>query len=650
MAQHASPAVTPTPAQAPSLDAPTADGGGNAFAAKVAGLGGGGTPADAAFDDAFGAGGACDLPFRAEMESYFGRSFDDVIVKVGVPLGDLQATAAARGGTVLFEEESPSKETVAHELTHVVQAQGGALPGDQVARSGATSGPAGTTSPGGGAEREASSVAAGLSSGGSAPAISASAIGVARVDTDEDTDTDTDTDSDTDTNQTNLERLKEEAAKPDVDGAVCLGILNAMDATEKAEVLKDDALMRLLAAGLDASEILPALAALGAELKWKAYWMDIGGGAATIGSAAWQALILAAPAQEILELMGWTDLFNRIKPFLATTPLLLFAAQRSAGTFGHWLTTEVALATWLGETATPAEIVDEVGGPTTADADVYGVVTLLTTLGVWTTALAGCRGTTLATTTRAALRRMADLYVQPVLADLFAVRFNHTLSGRSEDPTSHEAVPTGTAGAVVIAWQDADIRAVWDQLAVLPDQDVSESTVLGVFMAISGDRASWDPTTHAVNLGVDLSSPERLAHSVRHEIGHNTHAALKSSVDGWLQAGVGFWYHSGGEAGAQSLIEDLGGFPSTYKDHADVEQPFGAAEMARVKALIAAHSGAAGAGFGPAAPLPAAPLRDPTVVGPPSPELYDQCIWSALDPRVHACFATSAGYWATALA
>jgi len=67
-----------------------------------------------------------EVPFRAEMEHSFGRSFADVRAYRGpnarAAATALGARAYTRGMQIAFGEDSPSKEVVAHELTHVVQA------------------------------------------------------------------------------------------------------------------------------------------------------------------------------------------------------------------------------------------------------------------------------------------------------------------------------------------------------------------------------------------------------------------------------------------------------------------------------------------------------------------------------------------------
>lgn len=63
------------------------------------------------------------LPYKEEMETAFRERFDDVRAYVGKaePLTMLGAKAAMQGTRLAFQDIYPSKETVAHELVHVVQ-------------------------------------------------------------------------------------------------------------------------------------------------------------------------------------------------------------------------------------------------------------------------------------------------------------------------------------------------------------------------------------------------------------------------------------------------------------------------------------------------------------------------------------------------
>jgi hypothetical protein len=64
------------------------------------------------------------LPGLAELERAFGESFSDLVVRLGVGAGgDRGALATSENGreVVAFDSMSPTREQVAHELTHVVQ-------------------------------------------------------------------------------------------------------------------------------------------------------------------------------------------------------------------------------------------------------------------------------------------------------------------------------------------------------------------------------------------------------------------------------------------------------------------------------------------------------------------------------------------------
>jgi len=94
------------------------------------------------------------IPYRREMEAAFGRRFDNVRAHLGraPEMRLLDAEAATRGGRIAFRDQHPSRETVAHELTHVVQ--------QDRARARALSGAAPLSHPDEPAEREATRAAA----------------------------------------------------------------------------------------------------------------------------------------------------------------------------------------------------------------------------------------------------------------------------------------------------------------------------------------------------------------------------------------------------------------------------------------------------------------------------------------------------------
>lgn len=105
-----------------------------------------------AFDVAAG-GGAAELPYRAELEARLGADFGGVEVFTGRDLAPLGAHAATRGEQVVFAAATPDRETVAHELTHVLQHRRGHQASAPV------------SDPGDASEREARAVAASLAGG-----------------------------------------------------------------------------------------------------------------------------------------------------------------------------------------------------------------------------------------------------------------------------------------------------------------------------------------------------------------------------------------------------------------------------------------------------------------------------------------------------
>lgn len=114
-------------------------------------------------------GSFAEIPYRAEMESRFGTDFSSVQSFSGRGLDDLGALAATRGEQVVFQSASPDRQTVAHELTHVLQS-----------RQGLSSGGKAMSDPGDASEQEARKVeasVAGPEAGQSKSAVSAAPSG-----------------------------------------------------------------------------------------------------------------------------------------------------------------------------------------------------------------------------------------------------------------------------------------------------------------------------------------------------------------------------------------------------------------------------------------------------------------------------------------
>jgi hypothetical protein len=139
-----------------------------ALTARLSEISGAGSAA-AAGEPEVDAGDSGEIPYRAQMERFFGEDFSEVEARTGAAaeLAQLGADGAAAGEAVAFREHRPSPELVAHELTHVVQARG------------APAGPvSGTTDPASAIEQEARGVAAAFEGGADrAPAITGQLAG-----------------------------------------------------------------------------------------------------------------------------------------------------------------------------------------------------------------------------------------------------------------------------------------------------------------------------------------------------------------------------------------------------------------------------------------------------------------------------------------
>jgi hypothetical protein len=596
--------------------------GGGISARPGGGGGGGGSPP----------GEPGPVPYKAELEEFFGQSLDGVVAICGVPaeMAEKGANATAEKNVLRFAEIAPPKELVVHELTHFWQWNGELRGGGG---GGAQDGGARL-----GAEAEAEANAKAFESGEaqSLPVAAQASGGTMR---DEAT-------------GTPLERLKE-ASKGnligDVDEGACLLLVNQLTPSDRVALAADHATMRNLCAAFDETEMVRFVTAMGPALtlSWKAYWIDIAGESSSVPMATWQVLFATAPQAEQLAFLSYNEL-HRFQPYLGN-PIVLCASIRATATWGTLLGSAQPLMRWLAASSSATLLLCEVAGPMIADGQIASIVANMQATGTWATMVAALpKGAGLDAASQTALRRLAGQVTQPALAELFQVRFNHPLTA---DPG--------------VTWSDADIRAVWDQLAVLPAQDVSENTVISAFRAISGDQAFWSGG-NTVKLGTGLSSstffqngdarngtmvnPDRLGHTVRHEIGHSVHDQLAGRVNSWLQNGVGFWYLPSGNAGATALISGLGGFPGTYKDLRDQEVAFTAEDQARIAQLITSHSGSNTWGPNTGAPLPVAGsvVRDPTLPAETAATQAqkDVLLWDALNPKVHSCFTLSdAGPW-----
>ena len=175
---------------------------------------------------------------------------------------------------------------------------------------------------------------------------------------------------------------------------------------------------------------------------------------------------------------------------------------------------------------------------------------------------------------------------------------------------------------------------VWRQLDVLPDQDVSDNTVLEVFRATSGGGGMQGGDY--IEIGEAQPDVNELGHTVRYEIGHTVHdGPMKAQVDSWLRDGVKMWFYSADAAGMRSWVSDLGGFPAQYTDGTGATEAFGPAEQQRVLDMLLAYVGS-GSVWAPSRPT----VGDPAVAG-------DTELWAAMGANVKNAVDKSVEDWYT---
>ncbi|MBK9643588.1 MAG: hypothetical protein IPO67_00260 [Deltaproteobacteria bacterium] len=539
-----------------------------------------------------------------------------------MPLGDLSFTQGGAQEMGEIGSESAYSEgeaksagpmndvSAVHEAAHHVQRlKNGVAPGE--------------TTPDHPAELEAQAVAQAFEQGKPAPEIRQKAPALAR-------------DEEGGTPLEQLRRASQGNWIGDVDETECLRLINQLPPGDKVTARDDQTLMGALAGAFNAQEMLTAVNALGMNLAWKVYWLQRAGGGG--GAAAWQSLFATATESDLQQLLASDGLLNQARENFETSPLLLFARLLHSAQWTAALGRNRGLVEWILDACDANTAAQELGHATIAD--VAPIVGHLSDLG-WSRLLDNLpKGSGLVAGTRAALRRFKDHADVSGAKLLFEHRFNHTLSGRYETADGEGTNWLGymfSSGAREINWTVENIRAVWDELEFLPDQDVSDNTVLSAFQAISGDRGFWSGGD-TIQLGEGLRTatwqPDRLGHTVRHEVGHAVHDQLAGTVNAWLQSSIGFWYSGGGRAGLESLINTLGGWPEKWTDSAGAEQDFGDDQKSAVLDMLEAHTGGSPS-FTAATTLP-----DPAA---PASDLDRQ--WAAMKPAVLSCFRLSANRW-----
>lgn len=218
----------------------------------------------AAFDTAAaGPGGA--VPYKAEMEQSFGEDFTGVRAHTGEApaMKAMGARAAASGEDVTFADTSPSKEEVAHELTHVVQQrQAGTPPAPQKK--------AEVSRPGDASEKEADAVARSVAEGdGEGGKITEKPTGQVARDAAPGTTTPDAGAQTAPAAEDTVSQLRKELDGWGSDSARILALLQQANAGEKARILADSGLMEKIRSKLSRADMLTALTSLNAPLRTK---------------------------------------------------------------------------------------------------------------------------------------------------------------------------------------------------------------------------------------------------------------------------------------------------------------------------------------------------------------------------------------------
>ena len=228
-------------------------------------------------------------------------------------------------------------------------------------------------------------------------------------------------------------------------------------------------------------------------------------------------------------------------------------------------------------------------------------------------------GSDMAPAVRLGLRKLLDGMTVDQAMRAFGKRFAHDMKNDS-----------GT-------WTLPLIVAVWDQLDLLPDSDISDLTVLTTFNAIQGTGAfgpSWEApdTVNTIQIG-EGRNPAALGHAVRHEVGHAVHAEMPATVNAWLQSEIGFWFYSDDAAGYTRWMDELGGFPAKYAQADGTEVEFGEPEKAKVAALLDSYVGGGGQWT---------PSRATVVDGQAA---EDALLWNAMPQNVQDAVVNSPANW-----
>lgn len=408
--------------------------------------------------------------------------------------------------------------------------------------------------------------------------------------------------------------------------------IDAMDAGEKAQLASDQALLLQVGGALSSSDFLALLEGYEWGLFTELSLMKQAGALEGLSPVALMFLVSDAEAVDQFLVVNEPALYKAVAKAAPGLVTVMFGNLIASPFLGAALASNMSFAGDLLSADAESGMVT-FASANVADQQLAGV------LAVWGPVLTpylalGPKGEALSEDMKAALRRFAEHGGLSLAKMAMGARFNVGVTGRFEDTNAKEVseaeAQKDPTKATYIDWSVFQILQVWDQLALLPAADVSENTVLKTFMAISGGGGFWSNQS-TVKLG-QAARPAKMAHTVRHEVGHAVHTRREAAVNSWLFSDVGFVPMAKGESGVKELITALGGYPAQYTDAAGEKKDLGAGGQKAVLDMLVAHINS-GAWQGKT-PLP------PT---PPVSTLDRQ--WQAMPAGVQSCFQLSSPRW-----
>ena len=247
------------------------------------------------------AGRALDPAVRGEMERGFGADLSDVRVHTDTAAGSaadaLNARAFTTGRDVYFGAGQYSADTksgktlLAHELAHTLQS------GDAAAAKGTGSGWS-VSSPSDPAEQAADRAAEAVVAGGTAPALGG---GPARIHRDA---------------RGDLDETLGGNWLGSVDGAEVVRRFEALPAPEREQIVRDDRdTMRRVVRALNAfqmTQIYAMIPRAALDLRWKVYWLIIGGQIGNMSLEQWRWIAVYNTPQAWTALRAYPDGYRAV--------------------------------------------------------------------------------------------------------------------------------------------------------------------------------------------------------------------------------------------------------------------------------------------------------------------------------------------------